>query len=41
MGSFQRHESNGGLRFDKRASVENHVSRGELDSLDLCEIAIT
>ena len=39
--SFRRHESNGSLRFDKRAYVENHIFRGKLYCLDLREISIT
>ena len=38
---FRRHESNEGLRFDKQASVENHIFRGKSDCLDLCEFSIT
>ena len=38
---FQCHESNGGIRISKRASVRNHVSRGKLNCLDLREFSIT
>ena len=34
-------ESNDDIRFSKRASVENHISRVKPDSLNLREIAIT
>ena len=39
--SFRQHKSNGGHKFGKQASVENHVFRGKSDCLDFHEIAIT
>ena len=41
LDSFRRLEFNGGLIFDKRASVENLIFRGKLDCYDLSEISIT
>ena len=39
--SFWHHESNGGLRFGKWASVENYIFRGKPYYLNLHEISIT
>ena len=38
LDSFQCHESNDGLRFGKRAPVENHIFRSKLNCLYLREI---
>ena len=41
LNSFQRYESNGGLKIFKQASVRNHVFRGKLFLLNLNETLIT
>ena len=38
---FRFHESNGGIKIDKRASVENYIFQGKLFRFDLHKTLIT